>query len=428
MIYAVARLIYNSLYTILLPLVFFRLWLRGRRLPSYKERWSERLGFVPFPPLENVIWLHAVSVGEIVSVIPLIRSLQESTSLPILVTTTTPTGSSRLQAAFKDKMGSNLYHCYFPFDIFWVWSKFFSRINPKLLILMETEIWPSLLHQCKVKNIPVIIANARLSPKSCQRYRNIRNMLKEILDPVRIILTQSELDKQNFVSIGYDESKTKSTGNIKFDLNLPIYLDQEAKTLRQHLGDNRYVFVAASTHDGEEEIIISAYKKLKKDIPELLCLLVPRHPDRFKQVSNICLQSGLKISTRSGMQPVSPDVDIFLGDSMGEMLLFYATSDLAFVAGSLKPIGGHNLLEPAALGLAILTGHHLFNFREISQKLFNNNGAILVNNEMELVDNILKLYKNPLEAAKIGKNALQVIEDNKGAMQRQINEISRYLT
>ncbi|MBN9286601.1 MAG: 3-deoxy-D-manno-octulosonic acid transferase [Gammaproteobacteria bacterium 39-13] len=427
MVWRYVRWFYSVAFTCLLPWVFFRLWVRSLRLPAYRRRWLERLGQIPLPPIENVLWVHAVSVGETVAAIPLIHRIRaQYPQTPILMTTTTPTGSERVQAAFKDMLGKQIYHCYLPYDLPWALRAFFKRVKPKLLVLMETELWPNLLHACYQKQLPVLIANARLSPISARRYGWLGRLMKAMLRPVCAVAAQSAIDAKRFNHLGVDQKKIWETGNIKFDLHLPSYLQEAGLELRQELGKSRIVWIAASTHEGEETIMLNVYQALKERFKDLLLFLVPRHPDRFNKVASLCTERGFNIIRRSQKQSVGKEVDIFLGDSMGEMPLFYAASDIAFVGGSFVPVGGHNLLEPAALGLPVLTGPQLFNFVAISEMLVAAKGATIVQDEDALKANLIQLFENHDMRQMQGQKAKVVVEENRGALDRLLKLIDDF--
>lgn len=416
------RWLYSFLMMLLLPFIFLRLWIRGFKLPAYRLRWAERLGFAPFPPLEQVVWIHAVSVGEVISAIPLINQLlAKKPDLKILVTTTTPTGSDRVQKAFNDMLGKRVYHCYLPYDFPFAFQPFFSRVKAEQLIIMETELWPNLLYQCERRNIDITIINGRLSPLSVKRYSLLGQLMQQMVQPIKQVATQSALDQANFIRVGFDAARVVNTGNIKYDFELPVYLSQEGKKLRHEIGNNRIVWIAASTHEGEEIMALQVFQSLKKHYNDLLLFLVPRHPDRFESVAELCQSQGMRMARRSKKELVSTDTDVYLGDTMGELPLFYAASDIAFVGGSLMPIGGHNLLEPAALGLPVLTGPHLFNFVEISDNLVKAGGAQIVANALELEIALKRLITNPEQRFKIGEQGKQVVQNNKGALERVLN-------
>lgn len=421
------RWLYSAIFICLLPWVFFRLWVRSLKFPAYRRRWLERLGQVPLPPLEEVLWVHAVSVGEAVSAIPLIHRFRaQYPQTAILVTTTTPTGSERVQVAFKDMLGKQIYHCYLPYDLPWALRSFFQRIKPKLLVLMETEIWPNLLQACQQRDLPVLIANGRLSPSSARRYGWLGKQMAGILRSVSGVAAQSALDAKRFHNLGVNKAHIWETGNIKFDLQLPPYLQEAGAEFRADLGSSRLIWIAASTHEGEESIMLSVYRSLKKKFPQLLLLLVPRHPDRFNKVANLCLEGGFQLVRRSQKQSCTQETDIFLGDTMGEMPLFYAASDVAFVGGSLVPVGGHNLLEPAALGLPVLTGPQLFNFVAISDMLVAAKGATIVANEAALTTQLQLLFENGELRETQGKQAKMVVEENRGALDQLMALINKF--
>ncbi|MFI4936995.1 MAG: lipid IV(A) 3-deoxy-D-manno-octulosonic acid transferase [Candidatus Berkiellales bacterium] len=422
------RWIYSVIFTCLLPFYFFRMWVRSLRLPAYRRRWFERLGHVPLPPLEDVIWVHAVSVGETLAAVPLIHRFRSAyPKTPILITTTTPTGSERAQAAFKDLLGKQIYHCYLPIDLPWTLHPFFQRIKPKLLVLMETELWPNLLHACYERHIPVVIANGRLSPLSAQRYQKLGPFMSWMLRPVCKVAAQSALDAKRFMNLGMAKDHICETGNIKFDLQLPTYLQEAGIELRAEMGKDRIVWIAASTHEGEEGILLNVYQSLKKNFPKLLLVLVPRHPDRFNKVANVCMDKGFHVIRRSQKQPCVQQTDVFLGDTMGELPLFYAASDVAFVGGSLVAVGGHNLLEPAALGLPILTGPQLFNFVAISEMLLQAKGATVVRDEQALKQQLEKLLSDPALCRWQGEQAKKVVEENRGALDKLLKLIEGIL-
>ena len=423
----ILRFAYNCLYTLILPLVFLRLWFRGFKLPAYRLRWAERLGCAPLPRYEQVVWVHAVSVGELLSAIPLIQRIRKQSQSSVFITTTTPTGSERVKAAFKDDLGKTVYHSYFPFDLLWIWRIFFQRVQPRVLYLIEGECWPNLLHCCQQKKIPIVLVNARLSPRSAKRYQRFNKVAQYLFAPVSHILAQSHLDQERFLQLGLRAQQVICCGNIKCDLNVPKYLGGEAHVLRERLGAKRWIFIAASTHEGEEQAVLAALKQVKSKIPQVLCLLVPRHPERFDKVAKLCQDDGFRVIRRSSNQEVTPNADIFLGDSMGELLLFYAASDCAFVGGSFVPVGGHNLLEPAALKLPIITGPLLDNFMVVRDQLLENNALQIVHNAHELAEQLLQFYQQAETAVAYGERGFSVVEQNRGALERQWAYVKEYL-
>lgn len=427
MTFVMLRTLYSILFILLLPIIFLRLITKSVKSPAYRHRWQERLGCSNHQ-LPNSIWVHAVSVGEAISAVPFVKALQKAyPHLPIVITTMTPTGSERVKAAFEKELNQTIFHVYVPYDVPFAIQNFLKRMTPKILILMETEIWPNMITECHKQKISIVIANARLSPKSLKHYQMGHVVVRPLMDKVTFIGAQSQMDADRFVEIGAKFDKVKNIGNIKFDISWPDEVIEKGKLLRTQLGEARQVLIAASTHEGEEEIILSVYQKLKSQFPDLILLLVPRHPPRFERVASLCEAKGLVIVKRTDGKLCLSETDVFLGDTMGEMGIFYAASDIAFVGGSFTPIGGHNLLEPAALGLPILTGPHLHNFVYISEVLLAANGAVLVENEGVLFKTLNSLLMDPKLCQELGQNALAVVAQNKGALKRLLTLVARML-
>ena len=294
---------------------------------------------------------------------------------------------------------------------------------------METELWPNLLHCTRARNIPILLANARLSEQSLRGYRRIAiaQLTREMLANISCVAAQSSADSERFVALGLDRKKLLVTGNIKFDLNIPPDLIDAGKALHAQWGD-RPTLIAASTHEGEESIVLSAFNTIRQKHPTALLILVPRHPDRFEKVARLCQSSGLNIVRRSLNQEPNQHTDILLGDTLGECRLFYAASDIAFVAGSLVPVGGHNLIEPAAMGLPIITGHYLHNFTAVSQLLQSANALITVDSAQSLADAVTHLLEDKAERDAMGQRAFQVSVENTGAIEKHLQWIADSLT
>ncbi|MBT8066825.1 MAG: lipid IV(A) 3-deoxy-D-manno-octulosonic acid transferase [Gammaproteobacteria bacterium] len=408
------RFFYNFLtYLLLLPLVFY--WVvRGLGNRSYFDRLGQRFGF-GFPKLGGCIWIHAVSVGEVQASLPLIRVLRERfPNRKLLVTTVTPTGAARVEAAF----GDSVEHCYIPFEFPVAINNFFNAVQPSAALIMETEIWPNLYRACGVRNIPLILVSARISPRSISGYRRLLPLIRETLSHGIIIAAQSQSDADRFLSLGASAARTKVTGNIKFDVELPNAITAEGQAFREQFIGTRPVWIAASTHDGEEEQVLTAHRALLQQAPDLLLILVPRHPERFSEVRDRVQKSGFDVVSRTERRPCEESTSVLLGDTMGEVPLFYAASDIAFVGGSLVPIGGHNLLEPAAQALPIITGPHLFNAQDIADMFVDTNACQVVNDAGELADAVAELLANPEKATQMGMNSRQLLERNKGALAR----------
>ena len=408
------RFFYNVLtYLLLIP--FAGYWLvRGIGNRAYLDRLGQRFGF-GFPKLENSIWVHAVSVGEVVAAVPLIRALQERyPDRRLLVTTVTPTGAARVKALF----GDSVTHCFIPFEFPNAVRSFFNSVNPGAAMIMETEIWPNLYRGCGIRNIPLVLVSARISPKSIAGYRRMLSLIRETLSHGIIIAAQSRADADRFLEVGANPARTTVMGNIKFDMQIDPNIAEQGADLRKALFAARPVWIAASTHEGEEEQVLAAHRKLLGSYPDLLLALVPRHPERFAGVRELCRTQGFETVARSEDRACDPQTDVFVVDTMGEVPLFYAASDIAFVGGSLVPIGGHNLLEPAAQGLPIITGPHVFNAQDIADRFIELDACRMADDSDELAETVAQLLDEPQQAARLGDRARDVLEQNRGALQR----------
>lgn len=408
----VLRGLYTGLLYLALPLALLRLYWRGRADPGHRRRWTERFGYGPPLLPAGCLWVHAVSVGETRAALPLIRALRARyPTTPLLVTTTTLTGSRQVQEA----LGDQVQHVYAPYDLPGAVRRFLQRTQPKLAVIMETELWPNLLHRCATIGVPVLVANARLSERSARGYARIHRLTAAMLRDTTLIAAQTEADAERFRALG--APRVRMTGNLKYDLTLPDELFEQGQTTRRELfGEKRRVWIAASTHAGEEEPILEAFALIRPRWPELLLLLVPRHPERFDGVADLCRQRGFKLIRRGERRSCPPDTAVFLGDSMGELLLFYAAADLAFVGGSLVATGGHNVLEPALLGLPVLFGPHMFNFTEAGQRLLDAEAAWQVADVADLATAVDRLLANPHLRLAIGQRGRAVVERHRGAL------------
>lgn len=408
------RFFYNLLTTLLL-IPYAGFWLvRGLGNRAYFDRLGQRFG-LGYPKLERCIWVHAVSVGEVQAALSMIRALRKRfPGRQLLVTTVTPTGTARVNAEF----GDSVQHCYIPFEFPGAVNSFFNAVNPDAALIMETEIWPNLYRGCGVRKVPLILVSARISPRSIRGYRRLLPLIRETLSHGIIIAAQSQSDADRFLSLGASPARTRVTGNIKFDMELPPEIRQQGAALRAEIIGDRSVWIAASTHEGEEQKVLAAHRTLRERFPDLLLILVPRHPERFAEVREVIEKSGFDVVSRTEGLACSPTTAVLLVDTMGEVPLFYAASDVAFVGGSLVPIGGHNLLEPAAQGLPVITGPHVFNAQDIADMFVETEACRIVSDERELAATIAELLANPETAAKLGENALNLVEQNRGALAR----------
>ena len=367
------RLAYTMVLYCAAPFLVGRLFWRGLRNSAYRRRIGERFGLgARIGAQRGCVWIHAVSVGEVQAAVPIVKALKSRyPDETIVVTSTTPTGAARIAKAF----GGGVVHRYFPFDFPGSVVRFLNRVQPRVAIIMETEIWPNLLAQCRVRGVPVVLANVRLSERSAAGYRRFRRLFEPALGGVAAIAVQSGEDARRLASIGAPPDVIDVTGSTKFDIPMLASLREEAAALRRTWGPSRGIWIAASTHDGEEALVLDAFEQVLDRVPGSLLVLVPRHPERFGEVATQVRRRGLEPVLRSRRPPDCSGTQVFIGDTMGELPLFYAAADVAFVGGTLVERGGHNMLEPAALGLPVLFGPHVFNFAEISRRLLEAGGA-----------------------------------------------------
>lgn len=421
------RYLYTSLFYLSVPLMLLRLWWRSRRAPAYTQRWLERFGF--FAPLitqKRVVWIHTVSVGEFLGALPLIRYLMQNPELQLVITTTTPTGSERV----KESLGGKVFHVYAPYDLPDCIARFLSRIEPDFVIIMETELWPNTIAACAHEEIPVILINARMSARSARGYQKFSGITQPMLRQLTRVGIQQQQDAERFEALGLPQDRSVITGNIKFDLTLGEDLITQARRLKDDWseGQIRLIWIAASTHFGEDEKILDAFAQFRRAgiAQSLLLVLVPRHPERFANVSQVCEERGYSVARRS--QKESPrGKDILLGDTMGELLLMYGASDIAFVGGSLVPKGGHNMIEPAAWGLPIISGMEVFNFAEVSRLLSDAGALTLVDSPEALADRLSVLVTNIQERKRQGMAARMVANANRGALEKTLRLLEPYL-
>ena len=387
-------------------------------------RWSERLGLTHNKPSndKSLIWIHAVSVGEVNASISLIRSLINNyPQSEILVTTSTPTGSKLL----LERLGNKIKHQYLPVDIPFFINLFLDTWRPRCLILLETEIWPNIIHACKKRKIYTALVNARLSEKSKDNYLKYSSVIKPSLDKLDLILAQFESDKKRFNEIS-KQIKVDLCGNLKFDQDIPYELEEISKTIRQDWsinGQKRPTLIASSTHEGEEEIILQAFKLILKELPDAFLILVPRHLERFDRVKKIISKYDLSLATRSTKSEVTNSTEVLLGDTIGELNFLYSLSDVAFIGGSLIDHGVQNLLEPSAQSLALMSGPSLRNFSDISDQLKKVKALDIINNSNELSNSFLKLIADKDELKEKGEAAFKVFMENRGALEVILNKL-----
>jgi 3-deoxy-D-manno-octulosonic-acid transferase len=405
------RSAYSLLLYLLLPFVLIRLWWRGRTEPGYRRNVPERLGLYRSAPLSNCIWIHAVSVGETRAAEPIVERLrQRYPDKPILLTHMTPTG----RAAGEQLYGDRVLRCYLPYDLPGAMRRFLDRFHPTLGLIMETEVWPNVIHACRVRAIPVFLVNARLSEKSYRGYARMRGLAADALNELTGLAAQTESDAERFRALG--ASNAAVTGNIKFDIAPDPNLVERGRQWRQTWAETRPVLLAASTRDGEEALLLDVLDRI--EVPGLLTVIVPRHPQRFDEVAELLARRGVSHVRRSSNAPPRAQTRVLLGDSMGEMAAYYAACDVAFIGGSLKPYGAHNLVEACALAKPVLIGPAVFNFQEAAELGIAAGGVVQVADAAALAKIASPLLKDPDRARSMGEAAAAFARSHRGAIDR----------
>lgn len=428
-----ARFLYNLVFTLAIPFILIRMWLRGGSNPGYRQRWAERFAFFKFSGKANGLLIHSVSVGETLAAEPLVRSLQAANpDLTITITTTTPTGSDQVKRLYADDLTSGrIFHVYLPYDLPLLTSRFIKKIQPSICIIMETELWPNIIRSCNKQEIPVILANARLSEKSAKGYAKFSKLTQPMLQGLDLVAAQHRTDGERFINLGLEESRVDVTGSIKFDISVPEQAVQQGIELKQHWGKDRPVLVLASSHEGEDDLILKSYQQLLVDFPDLLLTIVPRHPERFDEVAALILDRELHLVRRSealqkGSLQANPITQVYLADTMGEMLVLLASADIAIIGGSFIEHGGHNPLEACALGKAVVMGPSDYNFAAITQQLMNQ-GAMQQASSDKLTICLRQLLERPELCAEMGTCGQRVVADNQGAVGRLTELVAEQL-
>jgi len=409
---------------VILPLIMVRFLWRSLKAPAYRQRLLERVAVFKNPERSPCIWIHAVSLGEFIAAIPLIKScLQTWPDRQIVVTTTTPTGSGRVLSNF----GQQVFHVYVPLDLKFAVVRFLKKVRPTIAIFMETELWPNLLGECAERKIPVILANARLAPRSFAGYKRIKPLTTEMMRSLSYVCAQSAMDAQRFLDLGLPKERLMVMGNIKFDISVKPETIEQGRQLKHSWGETRLVWMAASTHEGEEIEVIKAHLELLRHYPNALLLLVPRHPERFNRVAELIEDQGFSMVRHSRKQMANEGTQVYLGDTLGEMNTFFAATDVVFMGGSLIPVGGHNLLEPAAQGLPSVTGPQLFNFVAVSEMLNEAKAIMIISEADELASKILQLFADAALRKQMGDAGRMVVEENRGALERLMKVVTPLL-
>ncbi|GAA81099.1 lipid IV(A) 3-deoxy-D-manno-octulosonic acid transferase [Pseudoalteromonas sp. BSi20495] len=422
-----ARIFYSFALIIISPLIVFYLYiLRGKKNQGYRAHFKERFGFVGkslFTVKTKPLVFHCASVGEVLAATPLIKALQKAhPNLNILITCNTPTGREQILSQFKNTVACS----YLPIDFPFATARFLKRIKPQALCILETELWPNLMAISHKKNIPVLVINARLSEKSQQGYQKVAKLTHIIMRSITVLASHNKTDAKRFIELGLEASKSHVTGSIKFDITPSA--DQLAKVLnlkQLYSSNERFVWVAGSTHPVEHELVLLAHQELLKKQPNALLIIAPRHPEQFDKVAELLTQSPLSFSRRS--QNNYNNEQVLLADTLGELQFLYGAANVSFIGGSLIRRGGHNPLESAAFSVGVITGPHTYNFDHVYPELTKLKGAVVVNSNDELAKQLITFSQNTKACQTLGIKAAQCVTKNQGAIQKTLNIINQYL-
>lgn len=414
-----ARILYSAFLYLLSPLIVFYLYvIRGKKNPAYRQFFKERfaLGLKELP--SNAVVFHCASVGEVLAATPLIKAFMTSQpSQAVIVTCNTPTGRAQIAASLKD-----VPYCYLPFDFFCASRRFIKRLNPKQLVILETELWPNLFATAKSNGVPVSVVNARLSEKSFKGYKKVLPLASNIMSNIQVLASHNEEDAQRFIALGLNKEKVSVTGSIKFD----IQVDEEAKATVDEFKSTfkrDKIWVAGSTHPGEHEQVLAAHQTLLKQHPDALLIIAPRHPEQFDKVAALLEQQNFKFCRRS--TNYDPDCQVLLADTLGELKYLFGSANVAYIGGSLIERGGHNPLEAAAFSVGTITGPHIYNFAHIYPDLNAHKGCITVHSSTELAEQVSSLFANPQAANKLGQSAFTCLQKNQGAIAKTVSLINQ---
>ena len=416
------RILYTLLYIHLLPLIVLRLYWRSLKNPGYRQRIGERFALIPERCGDTrLVWVHAVSVGEVIAATPMVRKLmQRYPDVKVCISTTTPTGSDRVKAAFGDEV----LHYYLPYDLPSLLTRFIKALRPSILVIMETELWPNLLATCDFLKLPVMLANGRMSARSARGYRRFSALTRPMLGQLSLLAAQSDTDAGRFLQLGAEQEKVITTGSIKYDVEIDEQTQHRALVLRAQLNSaSRQCVVFASTHAGEDEYILPMVKRLHQIHPDFLAVVVPRHPERFPVVARLADRLNLDSVLLSSQDIAGEHAQLVIGDTMGDMLALYGIADLAFIGGSLVPHGGHNMLEAAAWSVPIITGQSVFNFQSVYQALEAQQAVTTVMDRYDLERTLERWLEGQLPLDQSGLNARRVLEENRGAIDRLLEAV-----
>lgn len=418
------RGLYSAVLYMLLPVTVYHLVWRGFRVRQYFQRWDERYASYPQARGRPRVWLHAVSVGEVNVAAPVVNALRaQRPDIRWVITTITPTGSERVRALWGDALD----HVYLPYDVPGSVGRFLQHFRPSLALILETELWPNMLFGCRDRNIPVYVLNARLSARSLRGYRLLRPLIGRALRTVTCVAAQSQADAERFIELGADPQQVRALGNLKFDIAVPTQLPQFVAAFGERVAAARPVWIAASTHEGEEAAVIEMHRQLLRHWPDLLLLWAPRHPERFARVEALARDQGWRVATRRQQQWPGAEDSVFVIDTLGELMMFYACAQVAFVGGSLQPIGGHNLLEPAAVGTPSVSGPHLHNFAEISRRMREAGAVAICEDAAGVCAALRELLGDAAARACMAEAGCALVANGRGALQRALQLIAEHL-
>ena len=421
------RTLYTLLLALIAPILLWGLYRTKPGKPNFGTRWKEHFGLTPrLTTTTDPIWIHAASVGEAIAIVPVIKALKQSyPEQAIVVTTTTSTGAEQVA-----KLGDLVEHRYMPIDFSWCVRGFLKTIKPRLLLIVEKELWLNTLSCVHHQKIPTIIVNARLSERSAKRYQSFSFFTRQLINKIDKILCLHDDDAQRFIAIGAQKNQVTVTGSIKYDISIADTVFEQAHQLRQQLGNQRPIFVAASTHQGEDEQVLDAYQTVLQQYPNAMVIIVPRHPERFDSVAKLAIEQGLQVHRRTDTTPIKANTQLYLADTMGEMLVMLATADVTFMGGSLvgEKVGGHNLLEPAAVAKPAITGPSFYNFEDITQQLLAAGAIEICQDSHQLALQLIALFNDPERQQKMGAQGQRIVLENQGAVDKTVTNISPYLT
>jgi 3-deoxy-D-manno-octulosonic-acid transferase len=418
------RGLYSTVLYMLLPVTVYHLVWRGFRVRQYFQRWDERYASYPQARGRPRVWLHAVSVGEVNVAAPVVNALRaQRPDIRWVITTITPTGSERVRTLWGDALD----HVYLPYDVPGSVGRFLQHFRPSLALILETELWPNMLFGCRDRDIPVYVLNARLSARSLRGYRLLRPLIGRALRTVTCVAAQSQADAERFVELGADARQVRVLGNLKFDIAVPAQLPACVAAFGERVAATRPVWIAASTHEGEEAAVIEMHRQLRRQWPDLLLLWAPRHPERFAKVEALARDQGWGVATRRQQQWPGVEDSVFVIDTLGELMMFYACARVAFVGGSLQPVGGHNLLEPAAVGTPSVSGPYLHNFAEISRRMREAGAVAICEDAAAVCAALHELLGDAAARARMAEAGCALVANGRGALQRALQLIADHL-